>query len=104
MLESQHHLFHYTSFSALKGVLESRALWATDICYLNDAAEYRYAVAAVANRINELKSSGQVDIFEGQALDKLAYMLTEGETPEVFVFSLSEPIKGVGNIFLIRGC
>ena len=90
MLEPRPVLYHYTSFSALKGILGSRALWATDICCLNDAAEYRYAVNAVVARIAEVKHSGEVDAFEGKALDKLADMFVEGETPEVFVFSLSE--------------
>lgn len=35
-------LYHYTSLHALKGIVRDRSLWATDIYYLNDAAELRY--------------------------------------------------------------
>ena len=36
-------LFHYTSAGGLKGILESRCIWATDAAFLNDASEIIYA-------------------------------------------------------------
>jgi hypothetical protein len=36
-------LYHYTSAEGLTGILESRALWATDTAFLNDWTEVRYA-------------------------------------------------------------
>jgi len=35
-------LYHYTSAEGLLGILGSRALWATDIRFLNDSAEFHF--------------------------------------------------------------
>jgi hypothetical protein len=40
---SPKNLYHYTSAEALLAILQSGSLWATDIRYLNDTAEYRFA-------------------------------------------------------------
>jgi hypothetical protein len=37
-------LYHYTSLEGLKGILSTRKIWASDILYLNDSAEFNYAV------------------------------------------------------------
>lgn len=36
-------LFHYTTGAGLKGILESKCLWATDYRFTNDGSELRYA-------------------------------------------------------------
>jgi len=55
-------LYHYTSTTGLIGILESRALWASELRYLNDSAElshgYRLIVDEVrAKRIRSSESS-----------------------------------------------
>ena len=35
-------LYHYTSLEGLRGIVDSRTLWATDIRYLNDAQELHH--------------------------------------------------------------
>jgi hypothetical protein len=40
-------LYHYTNAAGLKGILDSKCLWATDLRFLNDVAEYRLTVDAV---------------------------------------------------------
>jgi hypothetical protein len=40
-------LYHYTSAGGLRGIIESRALWATNVLYLNDSSELSYATALV---------------------------------------------------------
>jgi len=35
-------LFHYTSVAGLKGIIESKTIWATDAQYLNDAQELQF--------------------------------------------------------------
>ncbi len=37
-------LFHYTNFAALKSIVETNTLWATDIRYMNDAHEITYPI------------------------------------------------------------
>jgi hypothetical protein len=36
-------LYHYTDATGLLGIVQSRAIWATHIRYLNDAQEFDYA-------------------------------------------------------------
>ena len=40
-------LYHYTSASGLKGIVESGTLWATDVLHLNDSSEISYAVELI---------------------------------------------------------
>jgi hypothetical protein len=47
------YVYHYTSADGLKGILESKSLWATNTEYLNDFSEIKEGI----DRINSLKSS-----------------------------------------------
>ena len=38
--EAHPHLYHYTTGAGLHGIVESRALWATNVFFLNDSSEY----------------------------------------------------------------
>lgn len=44
-------LYHYTSGEGLIGIIESRAVWASDIRFLNDSREYALAVELVRTRL-----------------------------------------------------
>ncbi len=37
-------LYHYTTFKGVFGIVQSKALWASDIRYMNDSAELRHTV------------------------------------------------------------
>jgi hypothetical protein len=37
-------VFHYTSQAGLEGILRTKSIWATNIRYLNDAAEFKHAI------------------------------------------------------------
>src|SRR5262249_9043057 len=37
-------LYHYTTLHALRGIMDSQVLWATDIRYMNDASELTYGI------------------------------------------------------------
>ena len=41
------YLYHYTDIRGLQGILSTRALWATDLGYMNDSTEYVYADALI---------------------------------------------------------
>jgi hypothetical protein len=43
-------LYHYTDVHGSKGIIDSQALWATNIYYLNDSQEFDYAIT-VANGV-----------------------------------------------------
>jgi hypothetical protein len=46
-------LFHYTSIAGLQGIIKERAIWATDIQYLNDSSELKYGVKRLAQAMGE---------------------------------------------------
>lgn len=54
-------IFHYTTLAALKGILESRQLWATDVEYMNDSSEYVYAEQLIENTIRALSPPAILD-------------------------------------------
>jgi hypothetical protein len=47
------HLYHYTSIVGLKGILESRSIWATMIYFLNDLQEFKYATTILEEVLSE---------------------------------------------------
>lgn len=48
-------LYHYTRLPGLLGIIDSKALWATDIRYLNDETEFHHAVDITRDLLTELK-------------------------------------------------
>jgi len=46
-------LYHYTSQKGLLGIIGQGEIWATDILYLNDTMEYRYAVNLLSENIRK---------------------------------------------------
>jgi hypothetical protein len=48
-------LYHYTSIEGLKGILESRCLWASQIHFLNDTQEFRYSIEILKKLISKFK-------------------------------------------------
>lgn len=54
-------LFHYTSASGLKGILESRQLWFTSVFHLNDPSELTSGLETAVDLLNELRDKGGKD-------------------------------------------
>jgi hypothetical protein len=50
-LEIPDYLWHYTTGDGLKGIIETDALWATEIHYLNDVGEFNLPVALMAKEL-----------------------------------------------------
>jgi hypothetical protein len=46
-------LYHYTSAAGLLGILERRCLFASDVWFLNDASEVRYAQTRMVERVRQ---------------------------------------------------
>lgn len=66
-------LFHYTTADGLLGILTKQNLWATDVLYLNDASEFRYADELIVEAIKKLDvdSTGILDLKEVLLSDAL---------------------------------
>lgn len=47
-------IYHYTDLNGLKGIIESEALWATNINFLNDKNEYIHGFECFRNTIEYL--------------------------------------------------
>ncbi len=74
-------LYHYTSADALIGIFRSKALWATDVHHLNDASEYRCAVAVL---VAEAKRRLQAANLQSVSAERWRGFLTEwnGNSPK----------------------
>ena len=46
-------LYHYTSLKGLRGILSTRQIWATDILYLNDSAEFIFTINLLRTILKE---------------------------------------------------
>jgi hypothetical protein len=82
-------LYHYTDARGFLGIVESRAIWATHIQYLNDTQEYRYAVD-LAMRIILERAPMAADSREQVLLTRLGTDLNAGGRVYVCVASFSE--------------
>jgi hypothetical protein len=50
-------LYHYADLGAMLGIADSKALWATDIRYLNDSTEFSYAHTLLVETLREKASN-----------------------------------------------
>ena len=83
-------LYHYTRMSALKGILMTRRLWATDLRYLNDTAEYSYGVSMFSEELGRLQEERR--LADSMCVDELAalkYMITESDPGAIYVACLT---------------
>lgn len=72
-------LYHYTSFSGLLGIIRSRALWASDIRYMNDSAELKHTADLIRMEITQRIAAGHPDPhLLNQFLDWVSHRITNG--------------------------
>lgn len=80
-------LFHYTSLRGLLGIVEAKALWASEIHYLNDAEELRHLGRWLDTEIGQRLSKEPNDILSNLRR-WIAQRLDSG--PKVFIGSFTE--------------
>ncbi|MFM2486282.1 DUF2971 domain-containing protein [Celerinatantimonas yamalensis] len=54
----QSNLYHYTSFAGLLGIVSSKVLWASDVRYMNDAAELHHTLDLLTEVIHDRIARG----------------------------------------------
>lgn len=81
-------LWHYTNAAGFLGIFRSGKLWATNIDYLNDASEMRYARRLVLRGVDSVRSTA-VNREELEMLSLLCDCIGSEVTRPVFVASLS---------------
>ena len=75
----QEHLYHYTSFTGLLGIVDSRSLWASDIRYMNDSAELKHTADLIRTEITHRIGSGHAKPnLLNQFLDWVTHRITNG--------------------------
>ncbi|MFM2478864.1 DUF2971 domain-containing protein [Celerinatantimonas sp. MCCC 1A17872] len=52
-------LYHYTTFSGLLGIVRSQVLWASDVRYMNDAAELHHTLDLLTDAIQDRIIGGE---------------------------------------------
>lgn len=70
-LEINDLVYHYTSPSGLKNILETKKLWASDFAFLNDKSETLYLYEILQSVINDHKLKKQLDDDFIQELEKI---------------------------------
>ncbi|KJS02906.1 MAG: hypothetical protein VR65_03440 [Desulfobulbaceae bacterium BRH_c16a] len=75
----QERLYHYTSFTGLLGIVDCRALWASDIRYMNDSAELKHTADLIRTEITHRIGMGhpKPDLLN-QFLDWVTHRITNG--------------------------
>jgi len=75
----QERLYHYTNFTGLLGIVDSRALWASDIRYMNDSAELKHTADLIHTEVTHRIGAGHAkpDLLN-QFLDWVTHRITNG--------------------------
>lgn len=86
-------LFHYTDLSGLKGILESKSLWATNLYFLNDRNEAIHGFLCFENTVKYLDENIVSQKKKELLLNALAMykgeMDKEGSTPGKNIYNIS---------------
>jgi len=86
-------VYHYTNSAGLLGIVKSRAIWATNIEYLNDANEFRYARDVAENVIGQLPEQSECELssrLRQSVLESIREARASSASGSVFVTSFSE--------------
>ncbi|CAM3140098.1 DUF2971 domain-containing protein [Mycobacterium simiae] len=85
-------LCHYTSGKGFLGIVDSKALWATHVLYLNDHSEYQLAFRSARSLLDQMsilrELSAQAPRLRKAFLD--VKPIIRGRAPAIFVTSFSE--------------
>lgn len=76
--------FHYTTATGLKGIIESKSLWATDHRFLNDPSEFTHGWAMVFSALRSRKA--ELDKVSDEIWITLESFREHGERHGVFAF------------------
>ncbi len=72
-------LYHYTTFTGLLGIVEKKALWASDIRYMNDSAELKHTADLIRIEVQQRITRGHAnpDLL-ALFVDWVSYRITNG--------------------------
>ncbi len=64
-------IYHYTTVSAYKSIIENKCLWASDVRYLNDNNEIKYGMNLLVAEIEKISASDEASDLYKTALSEL---------------------------------
>jgi len=68
-------LYHYTTISGLKGIVEDQSLWASDVRYMNDSAELHYIISLLRDCSEAYQEHKK---FLNQFINWMSHRVTNG--------------------------
>ena len=83
-------VYHYTSTSAVKSILESKSLWMTDYSYLSDASEIEHGLGIYVSLLEKYKGNTFIDYIFSTDYQKSLTTLFPLCLYRTFVFSFSK--------------
>lgn len=86
--EKHERLYHYTSVEGLKGILDSEALWTTQIQYMNDSKEFGHAVDIALGLIKRKRFSADARLAKFYEIMEKTLGLSNGA--RTFIFSMTQ--------------
>lgn len=76
-------LTHYTNLNGLKGIIESRQIWASNVSFLNDRRELHFGLEATIKVIQQLATKSALSKWS-KALKVASENLAEGNIPNTY--------------------
>jgi hypothetical protein len=74
-------LYHYPDSGGFKGIIESGALRATHIAFMNDSSEYLHAVSLLLDDVRAAKKHVSANSLQGKLLEEMEPAIS-GTRPE----------------------
>ena len=84
------HLYHYTSIDGLQGIITKRALWASQIHFLNDTQEFDYAVQILKKILYEFQQEYPTTPIAQKSLGPSPSLFEPRDLLAVFYWNLEQ--------------
>ncbi|MCL1966751.1 MAG: DUF2971 domain-containing protein [Fibromonadales bacterium] len=90
-------LYHYTTLTTLKKIIESKKILATHIKYLNDKSEIQYAIdKALSPAIEEIEKEKNIVLEKNRVLNRLKKEAEKQSSIDLYITSLSTKSDDLG--------
>lgn len=82
-------LYHYTTAEGMKGIIDHRSFWCTDINFLNDKQEIKYGKKIIIDRLNNFIANEHNESIKS-LLTKLKEVIGIHNIYDTFIFCMSK--------------
>jgi hypothetical protein len=84
-------VYHYTTAEGLKGIIEFRCIWATNVNFLNDISEYHHGIDIVRGEIKEYEVKPETLLAANIEPTSLAHWLAKS----IIIGNIQRQMEGV---------